>query len=219
MTSFRSSNMVLLLTISSVILLSSCAADSVCYHGHTYPVIRKGNNYWMAENLATQRFRSGKRIAMITNDFVWSELSTPAYTAYNNSDSIARIYGLLYNWSAVETGRLCPVGWHVATDKDWLDLEKELGGENRAGFRLKSADYWKTKIPAGDDISFRALPAGYKRENSYQLGYSAIWWTSTPADSSYCWGRRIESFSENITSTLNEKENGFSVRCVKKARR
>jgi uncharacterized protein (TIGR02145 family) len=219
MISFRFTIPSFLLTISSMMLLTCCAGNSVCYHGHTYPVIREGNRYWMAENLSTYKYRFGKQIKKVTNDSIWAALDLPACTAYDNSDSIAGIYGLLYNWRAVETGRLCPVGWHVATDQDWLDLEKELGGGKRAGGRLKSVGFWKTRMPAGDDIFFRALPAGYKRDHSFGLGYSAIWWTSTRVDSSYCWGRRIESLSENITSTLNEKENGFSVRCVKKARR
>jgi methyl-accepting chemotaxis protein len=35
-------------------------------------------------------------------------------------------YGRLYNWYAVNTGKLAPVGWHVPTDDDWTILENYL---------------------------------------------------------------------------------------------
>ena len=37
-------------------------------------------------------------------------------------------YGRLYNWYAVDDARgLCPSGWHVPTDGEFMTLEMELG--------------------------------------------------------------------------------------------
>ena len=37
-------------------------------------------------------------------------------------------YGRLYNWYAVDNASgLCPSGWHVPTDGEWMVLEMELG--------------------------------------------------------------------------------------------
>ena len=39
-----------------------------------------------------------------------------------------RDYGRLYNWYAVDDARgLCPSGWHVPTDGEFMTLEMELG--------------------------------------------------------------------------------------------
>ena len=37
-------------------------------------------------------------------------------------------YGRLYSWAAVNDDRgLCPTGWHVPSDSEWMDLEMALG--------------------------------------------------------------------------------------------
>jgi uncharacterized protein (TIGR02145 family) len=204
-----------LYVVIAILMATSCTVNSVMYHSHRYPVVLVGNNYWMTENLQTRKFSNGRKIQFIINDSVWAECSLPACTAYNNNDSISSVYGLLYNWYAVDKANLCPAGWHVASDDDWLDLEKKAGGADRAGGRLMATRLWKTKIPHGDDFSFNALPSGYKREKSYNIGYTANWWTSTPYDSTYCWGRSIANTDEKLDNTLNQRSNGFSVRCVK----
>ena len=36
--------------------------------------------------------------------------------------------GILYNWYAVSDGRnICPSGWHVSSDEDWLAMESWIG--------------------------------------------------------------------------------------------
>ena len=38
------------------------------------------------------------------------------------------LYGLLYNWYAVnDAGGIAPDGWRIPTDDDWTDLTNELG--------------------------------------------------------------------------------------------
>ncbi|MDR0517799.1 MAG: fibrobacter succinogenes major paralogous domain-containing protein, partial [Fibromonadaceae bacterium] len=39
----------------------------------------------------------------------------------------------LYNWYAVNTGKLAPKGWHIPSDEEWKILADYLGGENVAG--------------------------------------------------------------------------------------
>jgi len=50
-------------------------------------------------------------------------------------------FGNLYNFYAVETGELCPSGWHVATKEDFEELISNLGGNSIAGGKLKSTDF------------------------------------------------------------------------------
>ena len=45
----------------------------------------------------------------------------------------------------VQSGKLCPTGWHVPTDDDWTTLSDYLGGPHVAGGKLKEAGtvHWK----------------------------------------------------------------------------
>ena len=51
---------------------------------------------------------------------------------------VANEYGRLYNWYAVDDDAgLCPSGWHVPTDGEFMTLEMELGmSESEANVRL-----------------------------------------------------------------------------------
>jgi hypothetical protein len=65
----------------------------------------------MVENLKTTHFRNGDSIPDYTNYDEWINLITSAYCNYDNDDSIAAIYGHLYNWYAVNDIRgICPYG-------------------------------------------------------------------------------------------------------------
>ena len=50
-------------------------------------------------------------------------------------------YGRLYNWYAVDDARgLCPSGWHVPTDGEWMTMEMALGmSEAQANARAGEA--------------------------------------------------------------------------------
>jgi uncharacterized protein (TIGR02145 family) len=217
-----------------LIFLSGCSKEFVRYHGHKYKAIQAGEQYWMAENLATRSYRLGKKIPLVNDYNVWPEMTTPECGYLNNDTSKLRKYGMLYNWYAVNGGKICPFGWRVPSHEDWLKLEKQLGGQLPAGGKMKAVSGWKGKHVSGDDIGFKALPGGYRLNNDFLEGFEAIWWTSSVADSSYfqkvkldepyrslafnhvyIWGRKIVSNSTELISTLNQRENGFSVRCVK----
>ena len=65
-----------------------------------------------------------------------------AYTVYydnnySNIETNITNFGLLYNWFAVESNKLAPQGWRVATEKDWIELEEWLivNGYNYDGTR------------------------------------------------------------------------------------
>ena len=58
---------------------------------------------------------------------------------------------------------LCPTGWKVPHDSDWVNLVNFLGGESVAGDKLKSLDLWYGPgTPATDEIGFTAKPGSKK---------------------------------------------------------
>jgi uncharacterized protein (TIGR02145 family) len=198
----------------ALVILTGCSSVLLKYHGKVYKTTLIENQHWMAENLATNRYRNGRKIPFIESPWVWKDLYTPACGYYGNDTVKLRKYGMLYNWYAVEKGKLCPYGWRVASNTDWDLLEKSLGGNQRAGGRMKAAKGWSSKDVSGDDAGFNAMPGGYRLNEDFNEGDAAIWWSSTPVDKEWVLGRRIQYASTEIYTTLNNRQNGFSVRCV-----
>jgi len=105
------------------------------FDGNYYNTIKIGNQIWMAENLKTTHYNDGTEIPIVTDKTEWLNLSTAAYCWYDNNDTIYKnTYGALYNWYAVNTEKLCPVGWHVTSNAEWITLAYLFGGGDVAGY-------------------------------------------------------------------------------------
>ena len=79
--------------------------------GNIYRIVKIGNQWWMAENLAVTSYRNGDAIPYGTDNSIWSNLTTGAYCVYDNNKKNADTYGYLYNWYAVDDYRkIAPVG-------------------------------------------------------------------------------------------------------------
>ena len=190
------------------------------YDGNVYDVIAIGTQVWMKQNLNTSRYNNGTAIPNITDNATWTGLSTGARCYYNNdSASYASTYGALYNWYAVNTGNLCPTGWHVPTDAEWTTLTTYLGGESVAGVKLKATTLWNSNSPntgATNSSGFTALPGGYRNYlgPSLDVGDTGYWWSST-GGSAYAWIRCMSYYFGNVYRYDYYMYNGFSVRCLK----
>ena len=161
----------LFLIISSIYVTTGCKSASdqgspqetvSDIEGNIYTTVQIGNQVWMAENLKTRTLSDGSPIPMVENYDEWASLTLPAYSWYNNDSVNAEDFGTLYNWYAVETGKLCPEGWHVPTDEDWIALESGLGGaSHRRGCPERSGlEHWKTpNTQASNESGFTAFPA------------------------------------------------------------
>ena len=192
--------------------------------GNTYAVIQIGNQVWMAENLKTSTFSDGSPIPDVENYDEWASLILPAYCWYNNDSLNSDDYGALYNSYTVETEMLCPEGWHVPSDEDWIELETVLGGAGTAGGALKETgtSYWK--IPntrANNESGFTARPGGYRSYNgTYNLiRIDGFWWSTSEKSwyglSDRVMYRTLSYDDQSMFRRIAEKANGFSVRCVK----
>lgn len=187
--------------------------------GNTYAVITIGNQYWMAENLKVTRFNDGNPIQNITDDREWWLRDKPAFSWMDNDrEKYIEDYGALYNWYAVDSGKLCPVGWKIPTDSDWQELIDYLGGEDVAGdkLKIKGADYWKSQnVLLADEVKFSALPGGLRYfRGFYTTGINGTWWSSTEHSKSDAWYRTIDYKFRSIDRYYYDKSTGLSVRCI-----
>ncbi|MCU0460593.1 MAG: hypothetical protein MUF36_01055 [Bacteroidales bacterium] len=187
--------------------------------GNLYNTVLIGTQTWMVQNLKTTRYNDGVPIPCVKADASWMALATGGYTWYNNDSLTYADYGMLYNWPTVNTGILCPTGWHVPTDTEWLTLSAFLGGTNVAGGKLKEVDtaHWLSpNIGATNETGFTALPGGLRGYMGpfMDIGTSANFWTSSmisvdPAN--------VILNTNNAQMTIGQIMSGMghSVRCIK----
>jgi uncharacterized protein (TIGR02145 family) len=197
----------------------------------------------MAENLKTTIYNDNTIIPLIEG-LPWLGQNSPAYCWYeNNPDVYKDIYGAYYNWFAVSTGKLCPIGWHVPTDDELKTMELVLGmpasqtefplsrGTDE-GLKIRETgrqNWFAHDAPTGNNSSgFTALPggsiSGYDIGSgndyiSFGEGNSAFFWTSTGYYNVNGlvggWCRWIYDSDSMLFREIRELKSGFNVRCLK----
>ena len=194
--------------------------------GKSYKTVRIGTQTWMAENL----------------NYAYSEGTARSY-CYDNDPANCEKYGRLYTWAAAmdsatvfgEGGKgcgtdaectpayhargVCPEGWHLPSDAEWMTLERFVanslfgGKKDSVGYALKSTSGWKKEYGrswnGSDAFGFGALPTtgdGY--------GNSEFWSATAYGIFTVFWSLAYEGtdLDEYITES---RYYGKSVRCVK----
>jgi len=147
-------------------------------------------------------------------------------------------YGVLYNWYKARTA--CPEGWHLPTSDEWSILEMHLGmdynsahdtyntylrGNNEGGMLKESGTaHWLAPNKGANNVAgFYAVAGGQLTYNSGFFGWmhTCYFWTITTTgvggDKKIIYRKLLYSI-ENISSwekSEENKDNGYSVRCVK----
>jgi uncharacterized protein (TIGR02145 family) len=183
------------------------------------------NQTWMAENLKATRYNDGTPIPMVVDKIAWRNQITSSYCWYDNQEVYKMTYGALYNWQTVNTGKLCPVGWHIPSNEEWsamVDAIDAAIGYNYAGGYLKeqgNAHWGKLNKGALSHYNrFSALPGGYRDEMGEfrDIGTNGYWWSSYDNKKLTAWYRMMESSSTNVVRKKVENNSlGYSVRCIK----
>ena len=185
--------------------------------GNEYETVIINGIEWMAENLQTTKYNDGTAITLVEDDSDWTERTSPAYCWYDNDVSRKDKSGAIYNWHAVDTGKLAPEGWHVATDAEWRELEDfvELQIEDYNPCRqLKTDSGWPDGYNGTDAYGFSAVPGG-ARGSSFSDGDSrAVWWSSTMGIN-HPIAFSIHDTYHTMYRDSHPADVGFSVRCIK----
>ena len=208
--------------------------DPLEYQGYDYETVQIGEKCWFAENLRSENYENGEAIPVGLNDNLWVSTSSGAVAVYEENPSNVEVYGRLYNWFAVDDARgLCPSGWNVPTDGEWITMEVFLGmSEAEAngtswrgtdqGTQMKKAEGWFDGGNGTNSSGLSGLPGGHRHDNDGNFlfaGNKGYWWSSTrESDSSdFAWGRLLAS-EETRSHRIKDKLNyGFSIRCIKDA--
>lgn len=192
-----------------------------------------GTQIWMNRNLDVVNYNDG---TPINGDFT---TTAGAYTWYNNDQPTYSSYGPLYNWFAVNSNKLCPSGWKVPSNSDWLTLMNFVG--TNPGNKLKSCRQVSsplggtcdvTALPRWDshtsqfgtnNFGFSALPAGRKETSNFlYTGTRASFWSSTNFTAGINGSSHYVNLAHNsasaeytdFSSYYTSNNWGLSVRCM-----
>ena len=181
--------------------------------GNSYKTIKIGTQVWMAENLRSTRLNDNTPILKAHFPQDWSDSKTPGYNwCEEDSVNYSTTFGAIYNYYAVNTGKLCPVGWHVPSDDEWDTLISFLGGRDVAAPKLieTGSIHWKSPNDgATNESGFTALPG---------LGGSSEGWRSTTkmnsGDPTMVWSYGIINDFYRIFRNEIYWFSLFNVRCL-----
>ena len=196
-----------------------------------YKSIIIGNQTWMAENL---RYEGDIPLGQLANPNMKSGIAPRRYYPSNSPNNVEG-YGYLYNWPAAINGEnsskmnpsgvqgICPNGWHLPSDAEWKELNKELGTGifDDAGAQMAGEDYlWEsgklTNSYYFGTSGFNAVPAGIGYDGFYYADDNqASFWSTTEG-----MGNAVANYDITYSGTMLEgawsPENaGYSVRCLK----
>lgn len=181
-----------------------------------YKTVVVGKDTWMAENL---RF------------------AAPGSFCYEDNDARCNAYGRLYPWHIAlrlpadyiensmsgsiteEHQGVCPDGWHIPTNEEWIALGQVALNKRRGGIgsSLKNKEFWaRGGAPISAATGFNALPAGSRFDNEYgELGSSTYFWTAAGGDGIGGVYWYLVNNKDDFTSAEDFDNAAFSVRCVK----
>ncbi len=220
--------------------------------GNFYPSVIIGNQEWMAKNLRVTRYKNGDIIPTDLDNTDWEETKEGAYGVYphtlihglDTEIEVVKTYGKLYNWYAVaDTRGLCPIGWHVPSDAEWVELMNYVVAQgypnsntvNGAGNALKSCRQVFSPLGGNcvtsehprwdsddtnhgiDAFGFSALPGGIRAGGgSYgDVGTYGYWWSSEEGSAIGAWEWDMSYGYGGISRDYGDKWLGASIRCLR----
>jgi uncharacterized protein (TIGR02145 family) len=200
--------------------------------GNIYHAIPIGNQIWTIENLLVTRYNDGTNIETDSNNSnrTWMELTDGGY-CFNTFSGI-KLSGALYNWYAVNTGKLAPIGWHVPTADEWSELENYLIANgynydgttsgNKIGKALAADTGWYLPDSGvigviGNDLhlnnksGFSAIPTGYRAMDGNVGHTNAYWWSASENDISNAWYRFLFNNCDSLGKSFGNFSKGWGM--------
>ncbi len=187
-----------------------------------YKVVRIGEQWWMQENLDIGTRIDGLEGA--TDNGIIEKYC--AHDITGNCD----VYGGLYQWDEVmnyhqsdvgnpgTTRGICPCGWHLPTEFEWVELVDYLGGEYVAGGKMKdttTTHWFSPNFGATNESGFTGLPGGYRLSSGYNLlGYFGKFWSASSGGSDIATQQELWYNLAETGSGAGQKLHGYSVRCI-----
>lgn len=202
----------------------------VLYHQEKgYQTVKIDDQCWFAENLNSTQYNTGAKITKINDNLEWKEAKSPAYSCYNRDESNCEERGALYNFYAIESeDNLCPEGWKVPTDEEWIEMERNICSESsqvdcqeefsNSKFGWRGDENLTSKLK---EKGFNIMMGGFRNSRGpfSAADKSSFWWTASRIENKkdFAIGRIFNNSEEGIRKIKTSKDMGYSVRCIKKS--
>ena len=211
--------------------------------GNVYNTVQIGEQCWMRENLRATRYADSTAIPMGST----SSITEPYRYAPSYNESNVPAYGYMYNWVALMRGAssssanpsgvqgVCPNGWHLPSDAEWLQLINFVNSQNiygcngnseNIGKAMSSTTGWNNssiECAVGNNQSsnnatgFSIVAAGCIRTGyNVQFGRTAYLWSATESNEDAMYGIYFSSDDTLIYNVTDLYKNAaLTVRCLK----
>ena len=202
--------------VAAVLSLACGDLTSVSYEGYDYDIVSIGTQCWFKENLRNENYNDESTIPTGLDQATWSTTTDGAVAVYNNYETgYLADYGRLYNFYAVETGNLCPTGWHVPTDAEYTTLTDGLGDPTFAGGAMKSSESDSPAWDGTNSSGFSGLAGGVRGSDGGfdDEGVKGYFWSAS-AGSTFAAARLLSGGSTSVIRSTYNQRYGLSVRCV-----
>ena len=203
--------------------------------GNMYKTVKIGSQWWMAENLNVKRYRNGDSISYLGDAYEQTLDSAKWIICKSGAFCKGRIDYLYNGYTILDKRNIAPKGWHIPTDEEWQELEKQIGmsqseidkvnwrGTNEANkLRLYTTAHWakspdQYEIWGTNESGFTALTNGclmFYGKYSSSIEEMGFWWSSTAADDQI-WYRYLDKNKGGVFRYFGPMTYGFSIRCIK----
>ncbi|MCR5003383.1 MAG: hypothetical protein K5984_03350 [Bacteroidales bacterium] len=183
--------------------------------------------------------RDGKTYYYLTDDngLMWMRQNLAyegAGVSYKQCSVMSSVFGQYYTWD--EAQNVCPDGWHLPTESDWLALGKQILGtapetgstwQEVAGDLMVDATFlgetmwsYAKGVTITNKYLFGAIPVGYAVQEEGSASFSGVqeyatFWSSGDYNDFGIY-RYINTNSNNVVTGYADKDTFMaSVRCVK----
>lgn len=174
-------------------------------------VVMIGDLKWVTQNLNLNHFRNGDLIpeAKTKEDWVKAGKEKKPVWGYPRGEAFYEsTFGRFYNYYAATDPRgVCPVGWHVSTEEEWINLIDYVG--ESAPSKLKSTSKWENNGNGDDTFGFNGLPAG---STYHSMELSGAWFSLSP--DSRIGVRGMNYVGDKVWKFAQYEYMGYPIRCV-----
>ena len=200
--------------------------------GGGYTVVEIGDSIsgysqcWMAENMQAGNGPSSAWQSNTDNGW-YGYYGDGDQTPDNPPSGYNEKEGFIYQWSAAMDGStteraqgICPTGWHIPSDCEWMLLENNLGMSiSQQGYFQN----WRgidegTKLKEGGSSNFEGTLTGFRHHTGGQFDFRGIYgnyWSSTSDGPNDAYRRNLKDEEHQLYRGTLPKTYSWPVRCLK----
>lgn len=209
--------------------------------GNSYPIVKIGEQWWLAENLRSTKYCNGDTIFNPNHTYIMPYTNNNIPVMYlQKAFQSPKVTGYYTDDAILDPRNICPCDWHISTDEDWIELELYLGlpeediykvtrgVDQMVGSKLKHTEIPNVDRDLGDATNESGFSAYYyswfsgaeeeggipEQTYFYIDTYDDAHWYS-PSKEKPLLGRTIKAFHTGISRFTLLDGNLYTARCVK----